>query len=85
MELAKERRRNVPLAPHWLHDLHVHLVAAIPNGQFVEFFPNSDVLNFRELVSDQLHCESGALILPERPGLGFDFIEERVARYQLPG
>ena len=75
---------GVPLMPHWFHDLHAHLVAAIPNGRFVEFFPTSDVLNFRELVSHQLDFEKGELILSDRPGLGFDFREDEVARYLLP-
>jgi len=75
---------GVPLAPHWFHDLHAHLVASIPNGQFVEFFPDAEVLNFRALVSHQLQTEDGDILLPKRPGLGFDFLEEEVARYLLP-
>lgn len=75
---------GVPMAPHWFHDLHAHLVASIPNGQFVEFFPNADVLNFRVLVSQQLETEGGDILLPKRPGLGFDFLEDEVARYLLP-
>jgi L-alanine-DL-glutamate epimerase-like enolase superfamily enzyme len=76
---------GVPLMPHWFHDLHAHLVATTPNARYVEFFPNSDVLNFRRLVSHQLAFENGELILSDRPGLGFDFLEDEVARHVLPG
>lgn len=63
----------VPLCPHWFHDLHVHLVAASPAGQFVEFFPDNAVLNFRDLVDTQLVVENGLIALPAGPGLGFGF------------
>lgn len=39
------------MAPHWFHDLHVHLVAAVPNALFVEYFPDDSVLNFRRLLA----------------------------------
>lgn len=72
---------GVKICPHWFHDLHIHLVAASPNGQFVEFFLDDTVLNFRKLVGRQLEFKDGALLLPEEPGIGFDFKEEAVARY----
>ena len=72
---------GVPLCPHWFHDLHVHLLAAIPNGGFVEFFPDDQVLNFRRLIDRQLEVRDGALVIPDEPGLGFDFDEAAVATY----
>lgn len=74
---------GVPLCPHWFHELHAHLVASTPNAQFVEFFPNSDVLNFRQLVSHQLETENGDILLTNRPGLGFDLLEDEVSRYEI--
>ena len=71
------------LCPHWFHDLHVHLVASIPNGDFVEFFPDSEVLNFRRLIDRQLQTSDGALVLPDAPGLGFDFDEEAISSFAL--
>jgi L-alanine-DL-glutamate epimerase-like enolase superfamily enzyme len=72
---------GLTLAPHWFHDLHVHLVAAIPNATWVEFFPDSQVLNFRELIDVQLQVEKGNVLLPQAPGLGFAFAEKAVERY----
>jgi L-alanine-DL-glutamate epimerase-like enolase superfamily enzyme len=76
---------GVTIAPHWFHDLHVHLVAAIPNGLFVEYFPDDKVLNFRRLINRQMEVHGGKLILPSLPGLGFEFEEEIVAQFSLDG
>jgi L-alanine-DL-glutamate epimerase-like enolase superfamily enzyme len=76
---------GVTIAPHWFHDLHVHLVAAIPNGLFVEYFPDDKVLNFRRLINRQLEVHRGNLILPTLTGLGFEFEEEIVAQFSLDG
>jgi L-alanine-DL-glutamate epimerase-like enolase superfamily enzyme len=74
---------GVTMCPHWFHDLHVHLVASVPNGRYVEFFPDDQVLNFRRLVSAQLVQRNGNLLLPKTPGLGFDFDENAVQQYAL--
>jgi L-alanine-DL-glutamate epimerase-like enolase superfamily enzyme len=74
---------GVTMCPHWLHDLHVHLVAATPNATFVEFFPDDQVLNFRRLVDRQLELKDGALVVPDRPGLGFDFDAAALKKYGL--
>ena len=74
---------GVTLCPHWFHDLHVHLVAATPNATFVEFFPDDQVLNFRRLVDRQLVLEDGTLVVPDRPGLGFDFDPAALKKYGL--
>jgi L-alanine-DL-glutamate epimerase-like enolase superfamily enzyme len=65
---------GVTMAPHWFHDLHVHLVASTPNATFVEYFPDDTVLNFRRLIDTQLELgEGGTLRLPQTAGLGFRF------------
>ncbi|MDA0567380.1 mandelate racemase/muconate lactonizing enzyme family protein [Streptomonospora sp. S1-112] len=82
---ATAASHGVPVAPHWFHDLHVHLVAAIPDCTFVEFFPDDAVLNFRRLVDTQLAVRDGRLVLPDTPGLGFAFDTEAVERYTVRG
>src|SRR5450432_2996797 len=74
---------GVTMAPHWFHDLHAHLVAATPNARYVEFFPDDSVLNFRRVIDAQLVAREGRLILPQRPGLGFNFVEAALDRYAL--
>ncbi len=74
---------GVSVYPHWFHDLHVHLVAATPNGRMVEFFPDSRVLNFRDLIDTQLTCNNGELMLPDTPGIGFDFAPDALIQFGL--
>jgi L-alanine-DL-glutamate epimerase-like enolase superfamily enzyme len=74
---------GVKIWPHWFHDLHAHLVAALPNGGMVEFFPDSSVLNFRRLLDRQLVATGGRLELPTAPGLGFAFDEAAVDAFAV--
>ena len=75
--------QGVEIWPHWFHDLHAHLVAATPNARMVEYFPDDKVLNFRRLVDTQLVVDRGDILLPDRPGLGFDFSPDAVKRYAI--
>jgi L-alanine-DL-glutamate epimerase-like enolase superfamily enzyme len=71
---------GVSVCPHWFHDLHVHLAAALPNAPFVEYFPDDQVLNFRRLIDRQLEFRGGDLVVPTDPGLGFGFDEAAIAK-----
>ena len=74
---------GVTICPHWFHDLHAHMVAArSPNGQFVEYFPDEKVFNFREIIDRQLKVRNGGLALTTEPGLGYQFDEKAISRYQ---
>ena len=73
---------GVTMCPHWFHDLHVHLVAATPNGQFVEYFPDGKVFNFCDIIDRQLAIKDGGLALPADPGLGYLFDEKAIATFQ---
>jgi L-alanine-DL-glutamate epimerase-like enolase superfamily enzyme len=72
---------GVAMCPHWFHDLHVHLVASAANGQYVEYFPDDQVLNFRKLVDTQLEVRNGELVVPTTPGLGFRLREDMLEKY----
>ena len=61
---------NLPVAPHWLADLHVHLVASTPNATWVEYFTDFSIINLGRLFSTSLEVVLGGLALPQRPGLG---------------
>ncbi len=73
---------GVSVCPHWFHTLHVHLVAASPNGQFVEYFPDTKVFNFGKIIDRELEVRRGALVLPSEPGLGYGFEEAAIARFE---
>jgi L-alanine-DL-glutamate epimerase-like enolase superfamily enzyme len=75
---------GITMAPHWFHDLHVHLVASTANAVYVEYFPDGKVLNFRDLIDHQLEvAPGGRLTLPTGPGLGFDFDGSAVDAYAI--
>ncbi len=74
---------GVSMYPHWFHDLHIHLVASTPNADYVEFFADDQVLNFRRLVDTQLEFKNGELIVPTTPGLGFNFDDAAIERYAV--
>ncbi len=64
---------SVPVMSHSFHDINVHMIASVPNGRFVEFFPDASILPFRLLLDRQLEVRNGELVLPTGPGLGFEF------------
>ncbi len=75
---------DMPVAPHWMANIHVHLVAAIPNGLTVEFFVlEEDVLNFEQIVKEPLQPVKGMIPVPQRPGHGIELDEAAVARYRI--
>ena len=67
---------NVPVVSHVLPELHVHLIAGIPNGLTVEYIAWSLPL-WEEIPV----MEKGDLIVPDKPGLGLKFNRDVVKRY----
>jgi D-arabinonate dehydratase len=75
---------DTPVAPHWMANIHVHLLAAVPNGLTVEFFVlEEDVFNFERVVRERLMPENGTIAVPGRPGHGVELDDEAVARYRI--
>jgi D-arabinonate dehydratase len=65
-------------------NIHVHLLAAIPNGLTVEFFHlEEDVLNFERIVREPLQPVKGMIQVPVRPGHGVELDEQVLARYRI--
>jgi L-alanine-DL-glutamate epimerase-like enolase superfamily enzyme len=59
---------NLPVVSHLLPEIHVHLIASIPNGLTVEYMPWSFGL-FEEVPQPV----NGELTVPDKPGLGLEF------------
>jgi D-arabinonate dehydratase len=75
---------DIPLAPHWVPDIHVHLGASTPNVRVLEYFhPDVGVLNFNELLIEPLRVEDGQVFVPDRPGHGVLFNDEAIRRYEV--
>jgi L-alanine-DL-glutamate epimerase-like enolase superfamily enzyme len=67
---------NLPVVSHLVPEIHIHLVAAVPNGLTVEYMPWTFKL-FEEVPVP----ERGELALPRKPGLGLKFDEAAIKRY----
>ena len=75
---------DIPVAPHWHADLHVHLVGAVSNALAVEyFFLEEDIYNFERLLRERLVCSKGSVRIPERPGLGLILDEAAIQQFAL--
>ena len=75
---------GIPVAPHAWHDIHAHLVASATNASFVEFMPDSTIVNFREIIDHQMELDGGYLVISDRPGLGFGFDPGKIDEFGLP-
>ena len=59
---------NLPVVSHLIPEVHVHLIAAIPNGHIVEYMPWT-----RLLFDNPVVPEKGFMSVPTKPGLGLTF------------
>src|SRR5262245_54272256 len=69
---------NLPVVSHLVPEIHVHLIAAIPNGLTVEYMPWT--LNLYEQTPP---IEAGQLVVPKKPGLGLAFDQAAMKRFQV--
>src|SRR5262245_27234147 len=69
---------NVPVVSHLVPEIHVQMVAAVPNGLTVEYMPWS-----LRLFEEGPAIENGLLVVPKRPGLGLAFDAAAIKRYQV--
>jgi L-alanine-DL-glutamate epimerase-like enolase superfamily enzyme len=69
---------NLPVVSHLVPEIHVHLVAAIPNGLTVEYMPWS-----LRLFEETPALVRGQLVVPRKPGLGLSFDQAVLKRYQV--
>jgi L-alanine-DL-glutamate epimerase-like enolase superfamily enzyme len=69
---------NLPVVSHLVPEIHVHLIAAIPNGLTVEYMPWS-----LRLFEETPALADGHLVVPARPGLGLSFDAAALKRYQV--
>ncbi|MGQ7846125.1 mandelate racemase/muconate lactonizing enzyme family protein [Granulosicoccus sp. 3-233] len=59
---------NVPVCPHFLMELHVSLVCAIPNAPWLEYIPQLD-----DITGSGMRMENGRAFPSAEPGLGIDW------------
>jgi L-alanine-DL-glutamate epimerase-like enolase superfamily enzyme len=57
---------NLPVTSHGVHDIHVHLLAAVPNASYLEVHG----FGLERFIAEPLAIAEGAAVAPERPGHG---------------
>ncbi|MEM7023223.1 MAG: mandelate racemase/muconate lactonizing enzyme family protein [Pseudomonadota bacterium] len=60
---------NLPVTSHGVHDLHVHLLAAVPNRSYLEVHG----FGLERFIEQPLVIEDGFAHAPDRPGHGVAF------------
>ena len=75
---------DLPVAPHWHADLHVHMVGAVSNALTVEyFFLEEGIYNFERILQERLVPTRGHLRISDRPGLGLVLDEAAIERFAV--
>lgn len=69
---------DIPVSPHIFTEHSLQLCGAVSNVNYSEHMPW-----FKELFNEQMEMEGGDLIIPDRPGLGFTFNLDAIARFKL--
>ncbi len=69
---------NLPVVSHLVPEIHVHLIAAIPNGLTVEYMPWT-----LRLFEETPALADGQLVVPAKPGLGLAFDQAALKRFQV--
>jgi L-alanine-DL-glutamate epimerase-like enolase superfamily enzyme len=67
---------NRPVASHLLPEIHVHLIAAVPNGLVVEYMPWT-----WRLFENPPIPEKGEIAVPAGAGLGLKFASDLFDKY----
>ena len=71
---------NVSICPHFLMELHVSLVCAVPNAPVLEYIPQLD-----QITRSSLDLNAGRARPPSSPGLGIDWNWPVIRERQIAG
>ena len=71
---------SVPICPHFLMELHVSLVTAVPNAPTLEYIPQLDAIT-----TSRLDIRDGLAYPPEAPGIGIDWDWDVIRARIVPG
>lgn len=69
--------RHLPVTSHGVHDLHVHLLAAVPNASYLEVHG----FGLDRFQNEPLRFETGEALAPDRPGHGVDLQPELLGKF----
>jgi D-arabinonate dehydratase len=70
---ALAQANDLDIAPHGSQDIHVHLVAAIPNGLILEFYRDNFDPMWGRIYKDTIRLNAdGTVSPPNAPGVGIE-------------
>jgi len=73
---------DVPVLPHYFPYVHIQLVAAVPNAEWVELVtPEHGISNFGKIVRKPLDIRDGVVRVPQDPGLGLELDWQQMEKY----
>jgi L-alanine-DL-glutamate epimerase-like enolase superfamily enzyme len=64
---------NVPVAPHFLMEIHLPLTCAVPNGARLEYIPQ-----LSSITANQIVVSDGYAYPPTTPGTGLEWDWEKI-------
>jgi L-alanine-DL-glutamate epimerase-like enolase superfamily enzyme len=75
---------NLPVAPHFVMELSIHALCAVPNGLILEDLEGGSLTDLG-LLAEPIRVEGGALAPPSRPGHGIVLDGAALRRYEVTG
>ena len=80
MKVAKLAEiNNLPMCSHGVHELHVHLLASLPNASYLEFH----AWRIDDFIEAPLKVINGYTQAPDLPGHGINFDFDKVKSYLI--
>lgn len=81
---ALAQAHGLDVAPHGTQDIHIHLVAAIPNGLMLEYYRDThDPMWKHTYVEPLMLNDDGTVSPPNVPGIGVEPNYEALGRYRV--
>jgi L-alanine-DL-glutamate epimerase-like enolase superfamily enzyme len=71
---------NLPVTSHGVHDVHVHLLAAVPNASYLE----AHGFGLDRFIQHPLEIVDGYAAAPDRPGHGVAFNWQVLEPHRVP-
>jgi L-alanine-DL-glutamate epimerase-like enolase superfamily enzyme len=75
---------NLPVAPHFLLDLSLHALCAVPNGLILEDLKGGSLTDLG-ILAEPVRVKNGELAPPSRPGHGIAWDGAALGRYEVTG
>ena len=76
--------RGVSISPHGCQELQLPLAAAVPHGEFLEYYPVAvDPLRAEMFLPRMVPDEDGYVTVPNRVGIGFELNMDLLDRYRV--